>query len=68
MRRPLKFGSIVAIGHFSQLAINTEPNTADNWPLPPAGTSAMWRYKAIYLLHDEQVGQWSDVISVSVGG
>ena len=55
-------------GHFSQLAINTEPNTTDNWPLPPAGTSAMWRYKAIYLLHDEQVGQWSDVISVSVGG
>jgi hypothetical protein len=55
-------------GHFSQLAINTEPNTADNWLLPPAGTSAMWRYKAIYLLHDEQVGQWSDVISVSVGG
>jgi hypothetical protein len=68
MRRPLKFGSIVAIGHFIQLAINTEPNTTDNWPLPPLGTSAMWRYKAIYLLHDEQVGQWSDVISVSVGG
>lgn len=43
-------------GHFIQLAINTGPNTADNWPLPPLGTSAMWRYKAIYLLHDEQVG------------
>jgi hypothetical protein len=54
--------------NFIQLTINTEPNTTDNWPLPPAGTSAMWRYKAIYLLHDEQVGQWSDVISVAVSG
>jgi hypothetical protein len=36
-----------------QLAINTEPNTPDNWLLPLAGTSARWRYKAIYLLHDE---------------
>jgi hypothetical protein len=54
--------------NFTQLAINTEPNTADNGPLPAPGTSAMWRYKAIYLLHDERVGQWSDVISVSVNG
>ena len=22
----------------------------------------MWRYKAIYRLHDEQVGQWSDTL------
>ncbi len=55
-------------GHFIQLAINTEPNTADNWQLPLSGTSAMWRYKSIYLLHDEQVGQWSDLISVAVSG
>jgi hypothetical protein len=53
---------------FTRLTINTEPNTTDTWPLPAPGTSAMWKYKAIYLLHDEQVGQWSDVLSVSVGG
>ena len=54
--------------NFTLLAINTEPNTPDKWPLPVAGSGQVWKYKAIYLLHDEQVGQWSDVISVSVGG
>ena len=53
--------------NFVLLAINTEPNTTDTTPLPPAGSSAVWKYKAIYRLHDEPVGQWSDVISVAVG-
>ena len=53
---------------FGLMTINTEPNTQDMFVLPETGTSEMWRYKAIYLLHDVQVGQWSDVISVSVGG
>ena len=51
--------------NFVFLTINTEPNTTDTYQLP--GTSAIWKYKAIYLLHDEQVGQWSNVISVTVG-
>jgi len=56
-------------GHdFVLLTINTEPNTTDTTPLPAAGASALWKYKAIYHLHDELVGQWSDVISVSVSG
>ena len=50
---------------FSFLTINTEPNTSDNQPLPT--TSAVWKYRAIYRLHDEQVGQWSDVLSITVG-
>ena len=53
---------------FTRLTINTEPNTTDTWPLPAPGASAILKYKAIYLLHDEQVGQWSDVLSISVGG
>jgi len=53
---------------FIHLAINTEPNTTDKCPIPVTGNSQVWKYKAIFLLHDEQVGQWSDVISVSVGG
>ena len=53
---------------FVLLAVNNEPNTTDPAPLPPPGTSATWRYKAIYRLHDEPVGQWSDVMSISVGG
>ena len=51
---------------FVLLTMNTEPNTADGSPLPPVGTSAIWKYKAIYHYHDAQVGQWSDVISVAV--
>lgn len=34
--------------------------------LPAAGISAVRKYKAIYRLNDEQVGQWSDVASISV--
>ncbi len=50
---------------FNFLTINTEPNTYDNYALP--SSSALWKYKAIYRLHDEQVGQWSDVLSITVG-
>jgi hypothetical protein len=50
---------------FTFLTINTEPNTNDPHPLP--SNSALWKYKAIYRLHDEQVGQWSDVLSITVG-
>jgi len=54
--------------NFVLLNINSAPNTTDNSPLPALGASAIWKYKAIYRLHDEQVGQWSDVVSVSVAG
>ncbi len=54
--------------NFTLLTINIEPNTIDKFALPVANNSQTWQYKAIYLLHDEQVGQWSDVISVLVGG
>jgi|GEM_PF-7097406 len=50
---------------FVFLTINTEPNTNDTQPLP--ATSAIWKYKAIYRLHDEQVGHWIDVLSITVG-
>ena len=52
---------------FVFLIIHTEPNTPDPAPPPPPGTSVVWKYKAIYRYHDEQVGEWSDVFSV-VGG
>ncbi len=53
---------------FVPLTINIEPNTYDTYALPETGTSKVWHYKAIYLLHDAQVGQWSDVVSASVSG
>ena len=55
-------------GIFTFLAIDLEPDYLDNFPLPSPGTSAVWKYKAIYRLHDEQVGHWSDVVSIAVQG
>ena len=55
-------------GVFVFLARDTEPDYLDTAALPAAGQSAVWRYKAIYILHDAPCGQWSDVVSVSVMG
>lgn len=53
---------------FEFLAIDTSPDYQDNHPLPPLGQSAIWKYQAIYLLKDGQVGQISDVLEVTVTG
>ena len=53
---------------FAFLALDTMPDYLDTAPLPAPGASAVWKYKAIYRLRDEQVGQWSDMASVSVMG
>ena len=53
---------------FGFLAIDSEPDYLDTAPLPAPGQSAVWKYKAIYRLHDEQVGQWSYVVTVAVTG
>ncbi len=53
-------------GNFTFLAIDTYPNYTDTTPLPAATASAVWKYKAIYRLNDSQVGQWSDVASITV--
>ena len=55
-------------GTFAFLAIDTVPDYLDTAALPAPGTGAVWKYKAIYRLKDEQVGQWSDILSVSVMG
>ena len=53
---------------FVLMNVQSTPDTLDNAPLPAPGSSAIWRYKAIYRYHDEPVGQWSDVVSTTVGG
>ena len=53
---------------FVFLAIDTIPNYTDTQPMPAAGQSALWKYKAIYLQADQRVGQWSDVVSIPVAG
>ncbi len=55
-------------GAFAFLTIDTVPDYLDTAPLPAAGVSAVWKYKAIYRLNDEQVGQWSDVATIGVMG
>ena len=53
---------------FVFLAIDTIPNYTDTAPMPAAGQSALWKYKAIYIQADQRVGQWSDVVSIPVAG
>jgi hypothetical protein len=53
---------------FIFLAIDTIPNYTDTQPMPAAGQSALWKYKAIYIQADQRVGQWSDVVSIPVAG
>jgi len=55
-------------GTFAFLAIDTVPDYLDTASLPAPGASAVWKYKAIYRLSDEQVGQWSDVAAIIVMG
>ena len=58
-------------GTFSFLAFHTIPDYLDTAPLPAPGTSAVWKYKAIYRLGDDPAardGQWSDVVSIPVAG
>lgn len=47
------------------LAIDTRPDYSDTEPFPAVG--AIWKYRAIYLLDDQKVGQWSPTVSVNVG-
>lgn len=49
------------------IATDNYPNYIDNTPLPATGTAAVWKYKAIYKYDDEQVGAYSDVVSITVG-
>ena len=67
---PRKHSGLVdrGAGAFSFLAFDTIPDYLDTAPLPAPGASAAWKYKAIYRLGDEQVGQRSDVVSIPVAG
>ena len=55
-------------GTFVFLARDTVPDYLDTFALPAAGASAVWKYKAIYVLSDTPCGQWSDVGCLSVMG
>lgn len=43
------------------------PNFVDTTPLPSGSESAVWRYRAMYMFKDQKVGNWSDVVTITVG-
>lgn len=49
---------------FQFLAIDSEPDYMDTFPITIAAT---WKYRAGYLIHDQLIGQWSDIAQISVG-
>ncbi|MBK7871948.1 MAG: hypothetical protein IPJ74_15370 [Saprospiraceae bacterium] len=55
-------------GEMQFLAIDMQPHFIDLSELPPPGKSAVWTYRIIYLLKDKRVGQWSDVVRITVTG
>lgn len=55
-------------GQFSFVDFKQRPNSIDKHPLPEAGQSAIWRYRLIYRYQDEQVGVFSDIVSIAVLG
>jgi len=51
-------------GKWEFLAVDTVPHYTDTTVITTAST---WKYRAIYMVNDERVGQWSDVVSIAVG-
>jgi len=51
---------------FGQLVFDTTPGYTDTFPQPAALTK--WKYKGIYRVGDQQVGLWSQEMSITVGG
>ena len=53
---------------YTLLGTAIKSSYTDNNPLPDAGTSQVWKYKAIYLWKNNEVGFWSDESKVVVSG
>lgn len=55
-------------GSFKLMNIRMSSGYRDSTPLPAPGTAAVWKYRGIYLIRDERVGHWSQVLEVGVKG
>ncbi|MBI5779106.1 MAG: hypothetical protein HZA49_06580 [Planctomycetes bacterium] len=51
---------------FVYLTTDMYPDYMDKFPVPDGKDAVVWDYKAIYKIGDEQVGQFSEPISVTV--
>lgn len=45
-----------------------QPPFTDPTPLPEVGQTALWKYRASYLINDNKVGLQSDVVTITVTG
>ena len=52
--------------NYEYLTNDSEPDYIDTYPMPSDVASAVYRYKGIYRIGDEQVGQYSDPITITV--
>jgi hypothetical protein len=55
-------------GVFRLMTIRSRSGYQDNTPLPAPGTAVVWRYRGIFIINDERVGHWSQVLEVGVKG
>jgi len=53
---------------FQFLCTDTKPPYMDKHPLPQAGKGAVWTYKGIFIMNDEPVGLYSQLLEVAVSG
>lgn len=52
--------------NYEYLTNDSKPHYIDDYPMPPDAASVVYRYKGIYRIGDEQVGQFSDPITITV--
>jgi hypothetical protein len=52
--------------NYEYLTNDSEPDYIDTYPMPQDVASVVYRYKGIYRIGDEQVGQYSDPITITV--
>jgi hypothetical protein len=56
-------------GVFTLLTIASHISYTDKFALPATGTTAVWKYKAVYLdTHENEIGEWSEVAQITVTG
>jgi hypothetical protein len=51
---------------FIFLANDSQPDYIDTFEMPSGQTSVVWDYRGIYRIRDEQVGDFSEVLSITV--
>lgn len=61
-------GPIPAPAGFVFIGTDTQPDFVDNTPLPPEGQTQQRTYKAIYFKNEQNVGQFSEEVKITVTG